>query len=280
MASGLRQGGGDRRLADVGLRHDRLHDVAHPRTLRYDDQVLHQVLGVHQHGQRLAGLHLLLHLVVADLDVAGALVTRRRVVERVDALHHVRLLELTADLRGGGALLDLVEHRALPRPCVVGWRSEPAAQLAECPATGEGHDHDHDGQHDQHRTASTAPPGAVRPRARRAGRPRRARPRAGRRSRRQGRGRGPSWGPRWAPSWNGHPSRGRSGSTLPPTRSWPRRGPAPRRTRRSAVPARGLPARSRRQQPCRPRPGASCPSVPASGAAPRQSPCSGARRTT
>src|SRR4029079_10696887 len=104
---------------------------------------------------------LLLHLVVADLDVAGALVSRRRIVERVDALHHVGLLELTADLGGGGTLLDLVEHCPLPWPRVVGWRSEPAAELAECPATGNGHDHDHDGQHDQHWTASTAAPGAV-----------------------------------------------------------------------------------------------------------------------
>ena len=277
MASGLARAAVTARLADVGLGHDRLHDVAHPRTLRYDDQVLHQVLRVHQHGQRLAGLHLLLHLVVADLDVAGALVARRRVVEGVDALHHVGLLELTADLGGGGALLDLVEHRALPRPRVVGRRSEPAAELAECPATGNGHDHDHDGQHDQHRTAPTAPPGAVdlglfvRD----------AReelvlvvPVVEAVVRVEG---GVRVGVQVGVC---HPRRGRSGSTLPPTRSWPRRGPAPRRTRRSAVPARGLPARSRRQRPCRPRPGASCPFVPASGAAPRQSPCSGARRTT
>ena len=157
----LGQGSGHRTLADVGLGHDRLHDVAHPCTLRYDDQVLHQVLRVHQHGQRLAGLHLLLHRVVADLDVPRALVTRRRVVEGVDALHHVCLLELTADLGGGGALLDLVEHRSLARPRVVGRRSEPAAELAECPATGKGHDHDHDGQHDQHRTAPTTTPRPV-----------------------------------------------------------------------------------------------------------------------
>ena len=171
----------------------------------------------------------------------------RRVVERVDALHHVRLLQLTADLGGGGALLDLVEHRALARARVVGRRSEPAAELVECPATAEHRPRPRprgparSAPDRSHGAAGAVDLGLV---------VRDAREelvfvvpvveavvrveggvQLGSRS-----GFSPAPGPVWL-------------NAVRPTRSWPRRGPAPRRTRRSAVPARGLPARSRRQRP-------------------------------
>ncbi len=56
-----------------------------------------------------------LQLVVADLDVAGLVVLARGLVERVDALHDALRLQLAADVGGGGAVLDLVEHAARAR---------------------------------------------------------------------------------------------------------------------------------------------------------------------
>ena len=222
-----------------------------------------QVGGVDQHVERLAGLHLLLQLVVADLDVAGLVVLAGRLGEGVDALDHARLLQLPPDLGRGGAALDLVEHRPAAGPGVVGRGREPRLDLVvgKAPAEPGGAQDDH--EQEQHRQAAAA--ARTRRRAPGGGARRAARRRSPKNPSSSACSSGP--GPVWL-------------TRASPHSSVPRAEPAHRRERPCAVPARGLPAGSPRRRPGRPPRGASGPCGPGPAAAPRRSRCSGARRTT
>ena len=101
--------------------------------------VLEMVGRVEHQVERVGRPHLLLELVVADLDVR---VAARRLDERLDGLDHALVLQGPADVGDRVALLHLEEHPAATRPGVVRRRSRTGrGESAPCSGpTWPGHE--------------------------------------------------------------------------------------------------------------------------------------------
>ena len=148
------------RPAEVGLLRQDVEDVGDAEPLGDRDGVLQDVRGVDQDRQRVGGRHLLLELVVADLDRVGLGLVGRGGGERVDRLHHALRLEVATHLGDRVARLDLEDDLAAGRPGEVARGGEAVLEQVDA---HRGHVVEPAEEHRQGRQRGEAPGDAAQP---------------------------------------------------------------------------------------------------------------------